>query len=231
MCLVALAILHSGVSSIQHPVTSIQQPGWVTHMKIYRSIQKFEKRQTHRIAASLIVLEKSKFNWRIIVFPLFVYDFIRYRRRLQVLCKNLFFTRKYALAAARSIHQGKERAWELRQVEIETREILDKEKKGFYTEKIRNKQLQEIQWLVNHYLKVFDSNQPSYKDALKAKYTSKGSYLNFLNSLQKVEEEVIQAAITTMRKGTKKERRLWFDKVRAATKKIRMEEAEKIYNK
>jgi hypothetical protein len=34
---------------------------------------------------------------------------------------------------------------------------------------------------------------------------------------QEVEEEVIQAAITTMRKGTKKERRLWFDRVRAAT--------------
>jgi hypothetical protein len=32
-----------------------------------------------------------------------------------------------------------------------------------------------------------------------------------------------------MRKGTKKERRLWFDKVKAATKRIRMEAADKIY--
>ena len=72
-------------------------------------------------------------------------------------------------------------------------------------------------------------NQHRYKDALKALYTSKGSYLAFLNRLQKVEEEVIRAAITTMRKGTKKERRLWFDKVRAATRKIRLAEAEKIY--
>ena len=205
-------------------------PGWVKPMKIYRSIQKFEIRQTNQIAAALIVLEKSKFNWRIIIFPFFFYDFIRYRRRLQVLRKNLFFTRKFALDVARNIHQGKERAWEIRQIEIKTREILDKEKKGFYTEKIRNKQLQEIEWLMNHYLDILSSNQPGYKHVLKAKYTSKGSYLAFLHSLQKVEEEVIQAAITTMRKGTKKERRLWFDKVRAATKKIRMEEAEKIYS-
>jgi hypothetical protein len=195
-------------------------------MKIYRSIQKFEIRLTNQIAATLIVLEKSKFNWRIIIFPFFFYDFIRYRRRLQVLHKNLFFTRKFALDAARNIHQGKERAWEIRHIEIKTRGILDKEKKGFYTEKIRNKQLQEIEWLINHYLDMLCSNQPGYIHALKAKYTSKGSYLAFLQSLQKVEEEVIQAAITTMRKGTKKERRLWFDKVRAATKKIRMEEAE-----
>jgi hypothetical protein len=206
-------------------------PGWVKDMKIYRSLQKFEKRQINRIAASLIEWKKSKFNWRIIVFPLFLYDFIRYRRRLQVLRKNLFFTRNYALAAGRNIHQGKERAWEIRQIEIQTRDILDKEKKGFYTEKIRHKQLQEIQWLINHYLEMLDSNQPSYQDALKAQYTSKGSYLAFLNNLQKVEEEVIQAAITTMRKGTKKERRLWFDKVRAATKKVRMETAEQLYEK
>ena len=198
-------------------------------MKIYRSLQKFEKRQTHRIAAALIGLQRSKYNWRTIVFPLFCYDFIRYRRRLQVLRQNLFLTRKFALEAGRNIHQGKERAWEIRQIEIKTRDILDKEKKGFYTEKIRQQQLQEIQWLVDHYLEMLDSNQPSYQDALKAKYTSKGSYLAFLNSLQKVEEEVIQAAITTMRKGTKKERRLWFDKVRAATKKVRMEEAERLY--
>ena len=89
--------------------------------------------------------------------------------------------------------------------------------------------MREIAFLVDHYLDLLGSNQPSCQDAIKAKYTSKGSYLTFLNRLQKVEEEVIQAAITTMRKGTKKERRLWFDKVRAATKKIRMDEAEKIY--
>jgi len=199
-------------------------------MKKINSIKKYEARESKQIAAALIEIKKSRFNWRIIIFPIFVYDFFRYRRRLQVLRKNLFFTRKFALDAARNIHQGKERAWEIRQIEIKTREILDKEKKGFYTEKIRNKQLQEIEWLINHYLDMLGSNQPNYRDALKAKYTAKGSYLAFLHSLQRVEEEVIQAAVTTMRKGTKKERRLWFDKVRAATKKIRMENAEKIYS-
>ena len=186
-------------------------------------------RQSNQIAASLVVLEKSRFYWRVIVFPLFLYDIIRYRRRLQVLRKNLFFTKRFALDAGLNIHQGKERAWEIRRVEIQTKDILDKEKKGFYTEKIRNKQLKEIEFLVDYYLDLLSSNQPDCEDAIKTKFTSKGSYLEFLNRLQKTEEEVIQAAIATMRKGTKKERRLWFDKVRAATKKVRMEEAERIY--
>ncbi len=198
-------------------------------MKAFNAIKKFEIRQTGQIAGALIEMTKSRFNWRIIIFPFFIYDFIRYRRRLHVLRKNLFFTRQLALDAAKNIHQGKERAWEIRQIEIKTRDILDKEKKGFYTDKIRSRQLREIEFLIDHYLELLDTNQPGYKNSLKAAYTSKGSFLNFLNSLQKVEEEVIQAAIATMRKGTKKERRLWFDKVRAATKETRMKEANRIY--
>ena len=198
-------------------------------MKSYSAIKKFEIRQTGQIAGTLVELKKSRFNWRIIVFPYFLFDLIRYRRRLHVLRKNLFFTKQLALNAANNIHQGKDRAWEIRQIEIKTRGILDKEKKGFYTEKIRNEQLREIEFLIDHYLDLLSSNQPDYKNAIKAKFTSKGSYLNFLNNLQKLEEEVVRAAIGTMRKGTKKERRLWFDKVKAATRKIRLIEVDKIY--
>ena len=199
-------------------------------MKLYTSIKKHEIRQTNQIAGALIEIKKSKFHWRILVFPFFLYDFMGYRRQLYVLRKNLFFTKRFALTAGDNIHQGKERAWEMRQIEIKTKDILDKEKKGFYTEIIRAKQLQEIDFLIDHYLDLLNSNRPSYIDAIKMRYTSKGSYLSFLNSLQKLEDDVIQAAITTMRKGTKKERRLWFDKVKAATKRIRIKEAENIYS-
>jgi hypothetical protein len=198
-------------------------------MKSVNAIKNYESRQTRQIAGALIDRPTSKFNWRIIVFPLFLYDVIRYRRRLQVLRKNLFFTKKFALEAADNIHQGRERAWEMRKIEIQTREVLDKEKKGFYTDKIRNRQLREIEFLIDHYLELLGTNQSGYKNALKATYTAKGSFLAFLNRLQKIEEEVIQAAIATMRKGTKKDRRLWFDQVRAATKKARMAAADRIY--
>ena len=199
-------------------------------MKLYRAIEKYESRQNDKIAKKLIDDKKIKFGWRTIVFPLFIYDCIRYFNRLRVLRKNLFFTKQLALGTAQNIYQGKERAWETRLLEIKTKEILDKEKKGFYTEKIRNKQLNEIELLVDHYIDLFNSNQSSYADAIKAKYSSKGSYLEFLNRLQKVEAEVIQAAIVTMRKGTKKERRQWFEKVKQVTRKNRIQEADRIYS-
>jgi hypothetical protein len=99
-----------------------------------------------------------------------------------------------------------------------------------YTDKIRRKQLLEIEFLMNHYLDLFNTDGSSYQAVIKAKYPSRGRYQEFLNRLQKTEEEVIQAAIGTVRQGSKKERRLWYDKVRRTTKEFRMEEAEVIYS-
>ena len=200
-------------------------------MKSYRALKRYETRQTDRIAKNLINSRPIEFSWRLLVFPVFIYDYIRYVRRLSVLRKNLYFTKQLALTAAHNIYQGKERALETRLLEIKTKEILNKEKKGYYTEKIRSKQLNEIELLIDHYIDLLGSNQSSYGDAIKAKFSSKGSYLAFLNKLQKCEAEVIQAAISTMRKGSKKERRQWFEKVKLTTKKIRMQEADKIYEK
>ena len=198
-------------------------------MKPCRAIKKYETRQNDKIAKNLMETQKIKFGWRTLVFPVFIYDYIRYVKRLRVLRKNLFFTRQLALDAAENIHQGKPRDWEIRRIEIKTKEILDKEKKGFYTETIRSKQLNEITLLVDHYLELLIAQKTNYRDAVKAKHSSKGAYLTFLNKLQKTEAEVMQAAITTMRKGTKKERRQWFEKVKETTRKLRMQEADRIY--
>jgi formate dehydrogenase maturation protein FdhE len=83
--------------------------------------------------------------------------------------------------------------------------------------------------LVKHYLELFNAKQSKYPEIIKEIHPSKGKYLTFVSTLQKAEEDVIQAATTTMRKGTKKDRREWFQKVRETTKKVRMAEAEKIF--
>ena len=198
-------------------------------MKNFRAIWKHEVRQINAIARPLVEAQKAKLSWRILIPPLLIKDYIHYRNRLRVLRKNLIFTRQLAFDVAKNIFDGKERAWEKRRIEIKTQEILDKEKKGYYTDKIRRKQFNEIELLIDYYLELMNTDQSKYAEIVKAIYPSKGNYLSFLNKLQKLEEEVIQAAITTMRKGTKKERREWFDKVRATTKKVRMAELDKIY--
>ena len=194
-----------------------------------RNIWQHEVRQADRVAAALTDTSKVKSGWRTLLLPLCMADYFRHLGRKRRTRKNLLFTRQLAFDAAKNVQKTKEPAWEIRKYEIKTQEILDKEKKGLYTDKIRRKQLLEIEFLMNHFLDLLNSDGSNYYDLIKTKYSSKGKYLEFLNQLQKTEKEVIQAAIATVRQGSKKERRLWYDKVRTATKKFRMEEADRIY--
>ena len=198
-------------------------------MKNFRVIWKHEVQQVDRIVKALLENKKVDLDWKIILLPIFLNKVYQYRKDLRFTRKNILYTKQFAFDAAKNIYEGKDQAWEFRQIEIKTQEVLNNEKKGFYTEKIRRKQLSEIALLIKHYLDLFSSKQSTYAEIIKDKYPSKGSYLAFLSALQKVEEEVIQAAITTMRKGTKKDRRQWFQKVKETTKKIRTTEAEQIY--
>lgn len=198
-------------------------------MENFRAVWKHEVAQAGLIAKILLNDKKVAVDWKIILLPLFLYKVYQYRKDLGFTRKNFLFTKQLAYDAVKNIYQGKEQAWEFRRIEIQTKEILDKEKKGFYTEKIRRKQLSEIDLLIKHYLELFNAKQSKYSEIIKEKYQSKGNYLTFLSTLRKAEEDVIQAAITIMRKGTKKERREWFQKVIETTKKVRLAEAEEIF--
>lgn len=195
----------------------------------FRAIWKHEVAQADQIAKLLLDNKKVALDWKIMLVPVFLYKVYHYRKDFGFTRKNILFTKKLAYEAAKNIFQGKEQAWEFRRIEIQTKEILDNEKKGFYTEKIRRKQLSEIDLLIKHYLELFNAKQSKYAEIIKEIYQSKGNYLTFLSTLRKAEEDVIQAAITIMRKGTKKERREWFQKVRETTKKVRLAEAEEIF--
>jgi len=195
-----------------------------------RKIWQHEVRQADKVAGVLTAASKAKFGWRSLLLPFFLADYFRHHGRKRRTRKNLLFTKQLAFDAAKNVYKTGEPAWEIRKYEIKTQEILDKEKKGLYTDKIRRKQLVEIEFLMNYFLNLFKADGSSFREVIKAKYPSKGRYLEFLIRLQKIEEEVIQAAITTVRRGSKKDRRQWYDKVRTTTKKVRLEEAYRIYD-
>ena len=194
-----------------------------------RAIWKHEVLQTKQICRILIEDQKVKLDWKALLLPLYLLDVFHYRHRLRTLRKNLLFTKRLAFEAAKNITSGQEQGWQIRRIEIKTQDTLDKDKKGHYTEKIRRKQLNEIEPLITHYLELINTGKSRYPEMIKTVYPSRGNYLTFMSNLQKLEEEVIQAAIATTRKGTKKERRKWFDKVRATTKDARTAEADRLY--
>jgi len=198
-------------------------------MKKLTSIWNHEINVANKIARNLIETKRVKFDWRILIPPLFLRDYFRYKKSLILTRKNLLFTKKLSFDAAKEIFQGKDRSFEIRSIEIKTKNILNKDKKGFYTEKIRRKQLHEIDLLITHYLGLLKSRKSKYDEMIKTFYQTKGKYLSFLNRLQNAEQEVIQASITTIKKRSKKNRIQWFKKVEETSKKAMMEEVEKIF--
>lgn len=185
--------------------------------------------QSDKIARSLIEAGKVGFSWRIFFFPSELVKYIRYRRSLFLTRKNLLFTKQLAFEAAKEIFQGKDRALEIDSIEIKTKEFLRKDEKRIYTEKIRRKQLHEIELLIDHYLLLFNSNKSGYAEMIEAAYQSKKEYLSFLDKLQQIEEEVIHAAIVTVQRESRKDRLIWFRKVQDVSMKTRMEEVERIF--
>jgi hypothetical protein len=200
-------------------------------MKNVRAIWQHEVRQAKQVSSVLMEPNKIRFGLRSLILPIYISDVVGYRRNLRQTRNNLLFTKELAFNAVENIHKGKEPAWEFRQIEIKTQDILDKEKKGLYSGKIRRKQLIEIEFLINHYQELIKTGASTYQAMIASLYPKKGTYIDFLNRLQSLEAEVIQVAVTSMRKGSKKERRQWFDKLTATTRKIRIDEAQKIYAK
>ncbi len=195
-----------------------------------RTIWNHEVNQANKIARSLVDARKIKFGWQILLLPNFLIRYIYYKKNLVLTRKNLLFTKRIAFDAAKEIAGGGSHATQVRLVEIKTKKLLDKERKGYYTEKLRRKQLHEIELLIDHYLNLLNSKGKNHAELVKAEYPSKEKYVSFLNRLQRAEQGVIQAAITSMKKGSKQERVAWFTRLTTASKEARGEEVEQIFS-
>jgi hypothetical protein len=199
-------------------------------MENSRTIWKHEVRQANLIAKMLLDRKKVELNWKIILLPIFLYRVYHFSKNLRFTCKNLLFTKKLAFEASKNIFQGRERPWEIRGIEIKMNAILSKDRQGVYTQEIQHAQLSEIELLIDHYLQLLGADRSSYAQVLKSAYPTKGKYLNFINRLHRAEAEIIQASVDSMRRGTKKDRREWFQQIKEITKKTRTTEADELYS-
>lgn len=198
-------------------------------MKNFRFLWRHEVRQADWISRKLIHRRKIRFGWGVSYLPNLLLEAVRSKRNLSSTRKNLLFTKKKAFKAAGEVVRGEDRSIRMGYIEIETKELLDREKKGYYTEKVRRKQLQEIELLVDHFLSLMKTGGNTYGEAVHKAYPTKKHYLAFIKKIERAEQDVVHAAVTGLRKGSKKERVTWFHKVQEVTRSIRMEDVERLY--
>jgi hypothetical protein len=194
-----------------------------------QTIWQHEVSQADKIARGLMKAGKADVSWKTVLDLSKTVGYLRSERTLRLTRKKLLFTKKLAFNAAKEIYRGNDRAHEMGLIVMKTRKILEKEKKGLYTEKVRSRQMNEIECLMDHYLRLFKSDGETYEDNLKRAYSTKKKYLSFLNRLQRLEQEVFLEALRPVRKGGKEDRLGGFGKVQAVSEKVRNKEAEKIF--
>lgn len=180
-------------------------------------------------AVALAVIESKPITvWELMIPILLLFNFFQFKRGRETLALNFLFTKKLALEAAFEIvdkGKGKEEVRE--QIKETTANILAGDKQGVYSSKIRQKQMKEMDLLIDHYLRLLEAEGKDYPSLVRNSYQTREHYASFLQELEKAEREVYQAATQTVKTATARE---MASRMEEATAKIRQAGMGKIFS-
>jgi hypothetical protein len=168
--------------------------------------------------------------WEFLIPVVFILHFMRNKQNREVFIQNYLFTKQHALEAAhRMLKKGISREEALSRVRDTTRALLTApETQGIYSEKIREQQLKEIDFLFDHYLKLLDADGRDYNALIRAAYVNRQSYLKFHEQLKSAEKSVSDAARRTLGPKADDDALLRIEKT---TEGIRQARIEKIFDR
>ncbi len=185
-----------------------------------------ETRRARRIAG-LLLGHKNIGVWEVLIPLIFIFNSIRNRQRRELFVRNLLFTKKMALEAARDIRSDNRTfEWAMHQIHKHTEVILSKMDSGIYSQTIRTRQMEEMELLIDHYLHLFETRGSTYEELIRNAYPTKAAYEIFLDKLAQAEKAVGQAAKQTL--GPRADA-AFLDRLEEMTIQTRRTEAEKIF--
>ena len=193
------------------------------------NIIRSEERRLAKAVAKKIVKIPDITVWVFMIPFIFVVNFLKYKRTSETFALNFLFTKRLALDAALDIiKEGLQRQDVVVRINDRTRDILASDTQGVYSEKIRMKQMNEINLLLDHYLKLFEAEGKNYKSLVKNAYQTQDNYRTFLQQLTAAEKAVNQAALQTV--GESETAHEIISEMENVTERIRTEEAKIIFS-
>ena len=118
-----------------------------------------QERALAKTVASAVIGQTPVTVWDVLIPIVFVFNFLKFKRVREVFTLNFLFTKKLALqGAADRVKTGQSREDALGQIRDRTSQILASDKKGIYSIKIRQKQMREMELLLDHYFR-FDAGK------------------------------------------------------------------------
>ena len=165
--------------------------------------------------------------WDIMIPIVFIYNFLRFKRAREIFTLNFLFTKKLALQAAFDmIKKGQSKQEVVARIKDKTSDLLASDKKGIYSIKIRQKQMKEMDLLIDHYYKLLNAEGKDYSSMLRNAYHTQQDCAAFWGQIQGAEKEVNRAARQTL--GTTSASEI-VSKMEETVQSIRTAEVEKIF--
>lgn len=194
----------------------------------YNIIRSEERRLAKAVAKKIVKIPEITV-WAFMIPFIFVFSFLKYKRTSETFALNFLFTKRLALDAALDIiKEGLQRQDVIVRINDKTRDILASDTQGVYSEKIRMKQMNEINLLLDHYLKLLEAEGKKYGSLIKNAYQTQDNYRTFLQQLTAAEKAVNQAALQTV--GKSETAHEIISEMENATESIRTEEAKIIFS-
>ena len=187
-----------------------------------------QERSLAKAVARRVVQTPDVTVWTFMIPLVFIFNFLRYKRASEAFVLNFLFTKSLALDAALDmIKKGQSRQEVLAQIEDKTSDILAADTRGVYSDRIRRKQMNEINLLLGHYLRLLEAEGKSYESMVKNAYQTRDDYGVFLRELTAAEKAVNRAAIQTV--GRSQAASELISGMEKETERIRTAEAQKIF--
>ena len=167
--------------------------------KKFNHIYNFERLIGNSVALRVIKAQQIGV-WEFLIPVVFILHFMRNKQSREVFIQNYMFTKRHALdAALKMLKKGLSRKDVLSGIEDKTRALLTApETQGIYSDTIRQQQMNEIELLFDHYLKLLRADGQDYAALVRSAYGSRQIYLKFHEQLTSAEKKVSDAARQTL---------------------------------
>ena len=130
---------------------------------------------------------------------LLIFNFARAKVDRETFVQNLLFTKNLALEAAlKMVEQGLDKAQALVPARKRTKELLASVGEEIYSKAIRERQLEEMELLIDHYSILLQARGSDFPSLVRDCYADREAFASFLESLKEAEKAVSQASLETL---------------------------------
>ena len=158
----------------------------------YDLILSAEERFAREVALAVIVTAPISV-WQSLIPFMFVFDFLRRQTTTRRYKEYFMFPRSLAIDTARDILEGQDKADRLSGIGPEVEARLNRI--GLYSPAIHQRQMEVIDMLADHYLKLFKASGDTYEELIKNAYGNRHDFLAFTGQLAGSEESLDKAIL------------------------------------